>query len=170
MGLNYVGPLISGFFPINIQLALHIPGFCICRFNQPRWKTVFCGGFFQPSYRGLSHVPKGGAQSSVVWNPQMLRAYSIQCNILFYKRELSICGFGYLCVSPVTNPPWNSKVICGFFTVWGVSTPNSCIVLRSTVVGIKKQSLEQQQSLSVWGTDFASCHIAVSSPSVPWDV
>lgn len=146
MGLNCVGAIISGFFPINIQLALRIPGFCICRFKQPRWKTVFCGGFFQPSYGGLSHVPKGGAQSSVVWmlGPTVY-------NILFYKRELSICGFGYLCVNPVTNPPWNSKVICGFFTVWGVSTPNSCIVQRSTVVGIKKQSLEQQQSLSALG-------------------
>lgn len=36
MDLNFMSLLIRGFFPINIQLALCIPGFHICRFNQPQ--------------------------------------------------------------------------------------------------------------------------------------
>lgn len=132
------GPLYSSILHLQIQ-------------STQMENSFLWGCFFQPSYRGLSHVSKGGVQSPAVRNPQMLRAHSIHCNISFYKSELSICGFGYLCVSPVTNPPWNSRVICGFFTVQDVSTPDSCVVQRSTVVGIKTQSREQQQSLSALG-------------------
>lgn len=47
-GLNCAGQLIGGFFfsPINTQSAL-IPGFHICRFNQPQEKTVFSGSSWE---------------------------------------------------------------------------------------------------------------------------
>lgn len=41
MGLNCLGPLICGLLSINIQSAFRIPGFWICRFDQPPTETVF---------------------------------------------------------------------------------------------------------------------------------
>lgn len=66
--LNCANPFIRGFFPINIQSALSIPGFCIVDSINCRLKTVFSG-------------------DAEGW----LYAYSVP----FYIRNLSICDFWY---------------------------------------------------------------------------
>lgn len=64
---------IVDFFPINVQLDLHIVRFCFCGFNQPWMEISICG-----------------------WvNPQIqnLKIWRADCTIPLYIRDMSILGF-----------------------------------------------------------------------------
>lgn len=63
---------MCGFFLINIELALCIPGFHICGFNQPRTEnSILCKNFYAILHKGLEDlqilVSKWGLGTGLLW-------------------------------------------------------------------------------------------------------
>lgn len=109
-------------FSTNIQSALLIPGFCICRFNQPWVKnSIFDSQLRIHRYRGLNTIIH---RFSTVWGVGAPNSYIVQgLTVQFKSRPLKACRRKRLNTSLFpddTGPCFCLSARFGWVLIWRV--------------------------------------------------